>query len=80
MTRAQARRIAAEIRTTAAARPQIPRRCIDTGPVVTVVFVDAWGDTSRWVDRRCTGEYAGPTGYWVPSPAAKATLASLLSD
>lgn len=44
--------------------------CTDTGPEWLIVLEDADGDQGAWVNDRCTGEYAGPGGYWTPGPEA----------
>lgn len=53
--------------------------CTDTGPQRMVLLADADGDQAAWVDDRCTGEFAGPGGWWTPSQAAEQAYADALS-
>lgn len=53
--------------------------CIDTGPQRMVLLEDADGDQAAWVDDRCTGQLAGPGGYWTLGQAAEQAYADALS-
>lgn len=53
--------------------------CIDTGPQRLVVLEDADGDQAAWVDDRCTGQFAGPGGYWMPGQEAQQAIEDALT-
>ena len=52
--------------------------CIDTGPTRVIRLADAWGNVTSWVDDRCTGDFASPTGIWSPSDDAEQVIADAL--
>ena len=60
------------------AAPRTEMGCIDTGPQRLLVLVDADGDRAGFLDRRCSGEFVGPRGYWQPSDDAERVIADAL--
>lgn len=52
--------------------------CMDTGPQRLIVLTNDDGDRAAYVDDHCSGGFTGAQGYWQPSPAAEAAIATAL--
>lgn len=78
LTAAQLTLISDDIEANQTRQPQREGGCIDSGPTRLVVLVNAWGDRTTWTDSRCTGEFAGNGGYWLPGNEADDAIADAL--